>query len=263
MATQPVQARDSPGGRLAYERCERPPRSDAEDDEGLQGIYRLSVMRPIRCERVTHLALQLTEDGPPVDHAGEVPLFRTDTCLIEILPDATSQHVLEVGVPVDRLLRQSRWRQTRGGAAEDLCRFAADEIGDAKRLGARVEAPQRPLVRCGRLMERSKCRARLRRSGCDSGSVAPERDVATTFDMWPGVDQLGRRYGALSEMLCETEPAGQRVSRTHKVRETCDAGDYRRGSKVHQDVRPLTNDLGFVERQSEPAGKGRGKGLLH
>ena len=112
-------------------------------------------------------------------------------------------------------------------------------------------------------MERSKRRARFGRRGSDSGSVAPERDVATAFDMRPGVDQIGRPYSALSEMLCETEPARQRVSRTHQVCEACDAGDDRRGSKVHQDVRPLTDDFGFVEPESEPAREGRCKGLLH
>jgi len=64
-------------------------------------------------------------------------------------------------------------------------------------------------------------------------------------------------------MLCEADTAGQRVSRTHQMRKACDASDDRRGSKVHEHVRPCTDDLGFVERESEPAGEGRSEGLLH
>jgi hypothetical protein len=131
VAAQPIETRGSAARGFADKRRERPPSRDPEDDKGLQRVDDLPVMGPIRRERVVHLALQFTEDRPAMDHAGEVPLPRTDTCLIEVLPDAACQHVLEVRITVDCLLRSYRWRKARSGVAKDVRRFPADEIGDA------------------------------------------------------------------------------------------------------------------------------------
>jgi hypothetical protein len=87
-AATPSARRCGGGCRLADERRERSPSRDAHDYEGLQCVDGVPVKRPIRCEGVLHVALHLTEDRLSVDHAGKVPLSRTETRLIEVLPDA-------------------------------------------------------------------------------------------------------------------------------------------------------------------------------
>ncbi len=157
MTTQPFQTLPRAGAsRLADEWRERTPSGDAQDDEWLQRVNHLSVIGAVCHEGFMGLVLELAEDGPPVNHARDVPLLGTETSFVEVLPDAIRRDVFEVRVPMDRLPRERRRRQAFCRGAKDLGRFAAYKIGDAHRLRARIEAAQGTAVCRGRLVERAQ-----------------------------------------------------------------------------------------------------------
>jgi len=187
----------------------------------------------------------------------------TDARLVEVLPDAAGEHIPEVRVPVDGLLRQRRWCKARGGVTEDLRRLTADEISDAQRLRARIEGPHWSPVRFGRIVECTERRARLHRWRLDSGAVGPERDVAPAIGVRSGVDQVRRRHSSVTEVLRQSNASAQSIDWTHEVREPCHARDNGGGPKVHKYVHPLVDNLGFVEHKTEPAREGRSKVFLH
>src|SRR5438128_9723203 len=117
--------------RLANEWRERTPCGDAQDHERLERLDGLEVVGTVRRERGSHLSLELTEDRPSVDHAGDVPFPGAEARFVEVLPDAAGEDVLEVRVTVDRLLPQRRRDQATCRVAEDVARFATHEFRDA------------------------------------------------------------------------------------------------------------------------------------
>src|SRR5881628_2665624 len=128
--------------RLADEWRERTPCGDAQDHERLERLDGIELVRTVRREHGAHLSLELTEDGPSVDHAGDVPLPGAEARFVEVLPDAASEDVLEVRVTVNRLLRQRRGHQTVCRVAEDLAGFATHEIRDAQCVRTRIKTTQ-------------------------------------------------------------------------------------------------------------------------
>src|SRR5438132_13701502 len=149
--------------RLADEWRERTPCGDAQDHERLERLDGLEVVGTVRRERGLHLSLELTEDRPSVDHAGDVPFPGAEARFVEVLPDAASEDVLEVRVTVNRLLRQRRGHQTICRVAQDLAGFATHEIRDAQSLRTRIKTAEETGVGLGALMEGAQRCSRLRR----------------------------------------------------------------------------------------------------
>src|SRR5216117_1483342 len=110
--------------RLADEWRKRTPCGDAQDHERLERLDGLAVVCTVGRERRAHLLFKLTEDGPSMDHARDIPLPGAEARFVEVLPDAASEDVLEVRVTVDRLLRQLRGHQSVCRVAQDLTGFA-------------------------------------------------------------------------------------------------------------------------------------------
>ena len=163
VATQPLEAaRRARRRQLADERRERAPRGDREDDKRLKRVDSLDIVCAVGRERTAHVPLKLTEDGPAVDHRGEIPLARTKAGFVEILPDASPEAVLEVRVTVDRLLRQRRRREAACRIAQDLAGFATHEIRDAQSLRTRIKTAEETEVVLGALMEGAQRGSRLR-----------------------------------------------------------------------------------------------------
>ncbi len=149
--------------RLADEWRERAPCGDAEDHERLKRLDGLEVASTVRRERCAHLSLELTEDRPSVDHAGDVPFPRTAARFVEVLPHTASEDVLEVRITVDRLLRQRRRHQAVRRIAQDLAGLTTHETRDAQSRRTRIKAAQGAGEELGVLMERAQRRARFRR----------------------------------------------------------------------------------------------------
>ena len=148
--------------RLANEWRERTPCGDAQDHERLERLDGLEVVGTVRRERGSHLSLELTEDRPSVDHAGDVPFPGAEARFVEVLPDAAGEDVLEVSVTVNRLLRQRRRREAACRIAQDLAGFATHEIRDAQSLRTRIKTAEETEVVLGALMEGAQRGSRLR-----------------------------------------------------------------------------------------------------
>src|SRR2546425_3074873 len=100
VATQPLEApRRARRRQLADERRERAPRGDREDDKRLKRVDSLDIVCAVGRERTAHVPLKLTEDGPAVDHRGEIPLARTKAGFVEILPDASPRQFSKCASP--------------------------------------------------------------------------------------------------------------------------------------------------------------------
>jgi len=211
VAPQPLQARGRARGGLANERCERTPRGQAEHDQRLQRIDRVAVVRTVGRERRAHVRFQQAEGRPAVDHAGKVPLSWTGTGVVEVLPDSAGEDISEMGVTVDRLLGQVRRPQARSGIAQDVARLAAHQVGDPQGLGPWVEAPERPAVRPGRVMERPQRRSGLGGRGWVNGTVGPEDDVLPARGVRPGFDQARWRDRALPERSRKADATGEGI----------------------------------------------------
>ncbi len=264
VATQPLEApRRARRRQLADERRERAPRGDREDDKRLKRVDSLDIVCAVGRERTAHVPLKLTEDGPAVDHRGEIPLARTKAGFVEILPDASPEAVLEVRVTVDRVLRQ-RWRHHAARrVAENRARLPTDEIRDAQRIGTRIKTAQGSAVGHCTVVERAQRSSCLRSRSGAASAIRPEGDVPARLDMRARIDERGGAHGALAERLREGDPARERLQRTHQVREAGHAGDHRRGPKVDQDVHPSPEHHALVEREAEPAREGGGELLFH
>lgn len=65
---------------------ERTPCREAQHDQRLERTDRGVVVLTVCRESVAHLVFEQTEDRPAVNHAGEVPLLRTDAGFVEVLP---------------------------------------------------------------------------------------------------------------------------------------------------------------------------------
>ena len=69
--------------------------------------------------------------------------------------------------------------------------------------------------------------------------------------MRAGVDERGRRYGALAKRLGEGDATRQRLGRPHQVSQPSHSRDDRRGTKLDQNVHPFAKHHGFVEHETE------------
>ena len=67
------------------------------------------------------------------------------------------------------------------------------------------------------------------------------------------IDHGRWRDGAAAERLCERDAAGERVGRTHEMREPRDTRDDRRRPKMHEDVRAAAQQNALVEAETERA----------
>src|SRR2546428_13062726 len=94
--------------RLADEWRERTPCGDAQDHERLERLDGIEVVCTVGRERGLHLSLELTEDRPSVDHAGDAPFPGAEARFAKALPNAAGVAVLKVPVTSIPLLRRRR-----------------------------------------------------------------------------------------------------------------------------------------------------------
>jgi hypothetical protein len=154
---EPGQTSKSTGSYgLADKRRQGAPRRGEENDKRVQCSDSSLVVGSIRRQRLAGLTLELAEEEETVSEAGEVPFGRPGACLVQVEPQATCEHVLEMSIAVYRLLAQRGTVHALRRCTQYRTRLAADEVRDPECLRPRVEAPQPKAVSASRLMERAE-----------------------------------------------------------------------------------------------------------